>query len=69
MTKRTVLQFWDLWYPQAGSTGLPFARGRLAVMDSLLVHARRPHLRSRFAVSRAAAWPIVGTYRRPRTGP
>jgi hypothetical protein len=30
---------WDLWYPQAGATGLPFARGRLAPSPVLLVHA------------------------------
>jgi hypothetical protein len=31
--------FWDLWYPKAASTGLPFARGELAPTQSLLVHA------------------------------
>lgn len=31
--------FWDLWYPKAGSTGLPFARGEIAPTDRLLVHA------------------------------
>jgi hypothetical protein len=30
---------WDLWYPKAASTGLPFARGRLDATDVLLVHA------------------------------
>lgn len=31
---------WDLWYPKAGSTGLPFARGRLGrPAEVLLVHA------------------------------
>jgi hypothetical protein len=33
------LQTWDLWYPQAGATGLPFARGRIDGADTLLVHA------------------------------
>ena len=31
---------WDLWYPKAGATGIPFARGRIAAgVQSLLVHA------------------------------
>ncbi len=33
------LQTWDLWYPQAAATGLPFARGRLDRTDVLYVHA------------------------------
>jgi len=33
------LQIWDLWYPGAAATGLPFARGRLEATDVLLVHA------------------------------
>ncbi len=33
------LQIWDLWYPQAGATGLPFARGRLDPTGVLYVHA------------------------------
>jgi len=44
MAKRTLLQLWDLWYPQAGSTGLSFARGRLAATETLLVHAPPPVL-------------------------
>src|SRR4051812_1161489 len=32
-------QIWDLWYPGAAATGLPFARGRLDATDVLLVHA------------------------------
>jgi hypothetical protein len=32
-------QIWDLWYPDAAAQGLPFARGRLASTDVLLVHA------------------------------
>ncbi len=44
MRKNTPYQLWDLWYPQAGSTGLPFARGRLAVTDILIVHAPPPVL-------------------------
>jgi hypothetical protein len=34
-----ALQIWDLWYPGAAATGLPFARGRLDATDVLLVHA------------------------------
>jgi hypothetical protein len=34
-----AIQTWDLWYPKAASTGLPFARGRLDATDLLLVHA------------------------------
>lgn len=33
---------WDLWYPQAAATGLPFARGRLDSAAVLLVHAAPP---------------------------
>jgi hypothetical protein len=32
-------EIWSLRYPFAGSTGLEFARGRLAPTGSLLVHA------------------------------
>jgi hypothetical protein len=35
---------WDLWYPKAAATGLPFARGRSAGTDVLLVHAAPPVL-------------------------
>jgi hypothetical protein len=44
MAKRTHLQLWDLWYSKAGSTGLSFARGRLAATDTLIVHAPPPSL-------------------------
>ena len=33
------LEIWDLWYPGAAATGLPFARGRLDPTDVLCVHA------------------------------
>ncbi|MBK8834954.1 MAG: hypothetical protein IPO29_08825 [Anaerolineae bacterium] len=39
-----ALQLWDLWYPQAGSTGVSFARGRLAATTILFVHAPPPSL-------------------------
>jgi|SRR6185503_5175903 hypothetical protein len=35
---------WDLWYPKAGATGIPFGRGRVAGTDVLLVHAAPPVL-------------------------
>jgi hypothetical protein len=35
---------WDLWYPKAAATGLPFARGRIAGTSVLLVHAAPPVL-------------------------
>ena len=35
---------WDLWYPQAAATGIPFARGRVERVDVMLVHAAPPVL-------------------------
>lgn len=40
-----MLEIWDLWYPNAASQGLPFARGRLDSADTLLVHAAPDALR------------------------
>jgi hypothetical protein len=40
----TELQTWELWYPDAGATGVPFARGRLEPTDELWVHAAPPTL-------------------------
>jgi hypothetical protein len=37
-------QIWDLWYPKAAATGVPFARGRLDETDILWVHAAPPVL-------------------------
>jgi hypothetical protein len=34
-----LLQVWDLWYPKAAATGLPFARGRMDPTPVLYVHA------------------------------
>src|SRR5687768_8158367 len=40
MTKKdNPIELWDLWYPHAAATGLPFARGRLDATPILLVHA------------------------------
>jgi hypothetical protein len=41
MSEKTM-QVWDLWYPKAGATGLPFARGRIDPTDVLLVHSLPP---------------------------
>ncbi len=37
-------QDWDIWYPKAAATGLPFARGRIDPTNVLLVHAAPPVL-------------------------
>jgi hypothetical protein len=39
------IEIWDLWFPNAGAQGLPFARGRLRATDELLVHAAPQTLR------------------------
>ncbi len=44
MAPPSQLQIWDLWYPQAASTGISFARGRLETTNILLVHAPPPML-------------------------
>ena len=44
MNNDSQLQIWDLWYPQAAATGIPFARGRLEGTNVLLVHAPPPML-------------------------
>ena len=44
MSSQTQIQIWDLWYPQAAATGVPFARGRLDATDVLIVHAPPPML-------------------------
>ena len=33
------MQTWELWFPDAGATGLPFARGRVDPVDVMWVHA------------------------------
>ena len=38
------MEIWDLWFPDSGATGLPFARGRLDPTDVLWVHAAPPSL-------------------------
>lgn len=44
MSTHSELQIWDLWYPQAAATGVPFARGRLDATNVLFVHAAPPML-------------------------
>ena len=38
------LQTWELWYPEAANTGLPFARARIDPTDVPWVHAAPPTL-------------------------
>jgi hypothetical protein len=38
------VQTWELWYPEAAATGLPFARARIDPTDVLWVHAAPPSL-------------------------
>jgi hypothetical protein len=33
------METWDLWFPEAGATGIPIARGRLDATDVLWAHA------------------------------
>src|SRR3712207_6655887 len=40
----SILEEWDLWYPKAAATGLPFARARINHVDVILVHAAPPVL-------------------------
>ena len=42
-----MAETWDLWFPQAGSTGVSFARARVepdAAGEQVLVHAAPPRL-------------------------
>lgn len=39
-----MAEIWDIWFPKAGATGLPFARGRIDRATILLVHAAPPAL-------------------------
>ncbi|MBI2616702.1 hypothetical protein HYW55_01050 [Candidatus Gottesmanbacteria bacterium] len=38
------MEIWDIWYPKAGPTGIPFARGRLDATNKLLIHACPPFI-------------------------
>lgn len=39
-----MVHIWDLWFPEAGATGVSFARGRLDRTDLVWVHAAPPVL-------------------------
>ncbi len=39
-----MAEIWDLWYPKAAATGIPFARGRIDGTEVMLVHAAPPVL-------------------------
>jgi hypothetical protein len=39
MADRPSLQYWTVWYPKAGATGLLLARGLIDLASTLLVHA------------------------------
>ena len=41
----SAVHVWDLWYPEAGSQGVSFARGMTAPTPVMLVHAAPPVLR------------------------
>lgn len=40
-----TLETWEIWYPNAAATGLPFARCRIDPADAVLVHAAPDTLR------------------------
>lgn len=44
MADHKTAEMWDLWYPAAAATGMPFARSRINGGDVLLVHAAPPVL-------------------------
>ena len=37
--RTATMETWDLWFPEAGATGLPVARGRLDATQVLWAHA------------------------------
>jgi hypothetical protein len=39
------METWDIWYPDAAASGLPFCRARIAHADEVLVHAAPESLR------------------------
>lgn len=38
------MQTWDMWFPGAAATGIPFARSKIQGAEVLLVHAAPPKL-------------------------
>jgi len=39
MAQGGQLEYWEVWYPKAGATGIPLARGLLDHTDSLVLHS------------------------------
>ena len=66
---KTQSQLWDLWYPKAAATGVPFARGRLDATEILFVHAAPPVLTSKCGVRRASVLLMRKTCRKPTIVP
>ena len=57
-----MLEVWDLWFPDAGATGICFARSRVddqAAGNRLLVHAAPPPSRSPSATRTASCSPTA----------
>ena len=40
-----MMETWELWFPNAAATGLPFARGRVEPQDRVWTHAAPDALR------------------------
>ena len=39
-----LMETWDMWFPGAAATGIPFARSKIQGTEVLLVHAAPPRL-------------------------
>lgn len=44
MGEKKTTETWDLWFPGAAATGIPFARSKIDPADILLVHSAPPVL-------------------------
>lgn len=44
MGEKMTTETWDLWFPGAAATGIPFARSKIDPAERLLVHAAPPLL-------------------------
>jgi hypothetical protein len=65
-------EIWDLWFPNAGATGISFARTRVArdaADDRLLVHAAPPQLQVRVTDEQGALVASGEDLERGATGP
>lgn len=58
---------WDLWFPEAAATGLPFARGRMDPTGVLWVHAAPATLAVQ--IRDADEYVIAGGHNLTRSGP